>query len=192
MNADPFSLLHVPPRPRIDESTLQRTLDELSLRHHPDRGGNSDDLARINAASKILLSPHQRLEALARRAGWEDDGNRTRSAPAPLSDLIFAVAHACHTAQSLVSKPATTPIASAVRTRDLKRVSNTLAGLLIQLESALASANSALESLDAQWDALPDDERIQRALPLRDTFAFLTRAQENLAEAATALQIVLS
>lgn len=41
--------------PGADRATVKSARRKLALIHHPDRGGEKDTLARINAAADLLL-----------------------------------------------------------------------------------------------------------------------------------------
>ncbi|MFZ5446180.1 MAG: J domain-containing protein [Myxococcota bacterium] len=63
--SDPYRTLGV--GPEVSEELLRERYLTLARRHHPDRGGNADEMRRINDAYAQVLA-HREQRKLARRA----------------------------------------------------------------------------------------------------------------------------
>lgn len=60
-------------RPNATEEEIKHAYRTLAKEHHPDRGGDADRFAQIDAAYQILSNRSKRAQYDAQRAAWLDD-----------------------------------------------------------------------------------------------------------------------
>ena len=163
--SDPFALLGLPRRFRLDPAELHRRHLELSLKWHPDRFvmrpdeerlRAEDEMARLNEAYDQLRDPARRAEALMELRGHPaSEGTDATSSPAFLMEMMELKEQA----------------AEAAAERDRARLQELLCALNVKLAEEV-------EDLGAGIDALPEQPEGAAA-----EIAYLRKTRETLERA---------
>ena len=180
---DQFAILGQPRRPWLAQEELKETFHRATATQHPDKTGETDAAADLNAAFATLRDPATRLRHLL-ELEHPDVLKQQRDIPAELAESFLRLATLKRAVDAFVEQlsGATSPLAQALLASERYALQHDVEKELRIMEAAHARCLKAVELLDAAWpDRTP--ETVTRAAALQQQLSYLAKWSWQLREA---------
>ncbi|MCC7519065.1 MAG: DnaJ domain-containing protein [Verrucomicrobiae bacterium] len=199
MNA--FELLGFPPRPLLDAEKVQSRFLELSAPLHPDRAHALPDeerekatrrFAELNAASRILRNPRDRLNLLLELETGKKPRDVQRIPPGTM-ELFSEVGQACRDADEFLASRTdanASPILRAAAKGRAAEWRRRLDATLIQVDEKAERARTDLAAFDVQWASGERHAALLDSIEnLARLFSYIERWRSQLQDRLLELQV---
>lgn len=185
---DQFALLGQPRRPWLPAEELKETFHRTTATQHPDKTGNHEAAAELNAAFATLRDPAARLRHLLELEHPEALEQRTEI-PSALAETFLRLATLRRAVDAFKQQlsSASSPLAQALLSSERFALQHDVEKELRLLDAAHARGLEAVEVLDAAW-AQRTPETVRAAAALQQELSYLAKWSWQLREALFQLQ----
>jgi curved DNA-binding protein CbpA len=183
MTPDHFRTLGQPRRPWLDPEALRNLFHEKTAQTHPDKAGDPDAFAAVNAAYAVLRDPSTRLRHLLELEHPEVIKNPP-PITAALTDLFVRIATLQQAVGAFVEQlsGAGSPLAQALLASERFDLQRDIERQVAALEAAHAKGVERLRGLDAEWPKRKP-ETVEQAAVLHQELSYLSKWIWQLREA---------
>jgi len=192
---DYFALLGEVRRPWIDNNRLKQKYHQLTLQLHPDRESRSqttsedtDSLAELNEAFRVLQDPKSRLQHLLMLENAAPAA--ARSVPPRLANLFWDTGASLKNLDAILEKQSSTGrLSQALGKSEIADAEMRTREILDRLRNLYNDALDKLRRTDPLWLADPA-AYVSTLVDLYDSFSYLSRLIEQVNERLLRLRVV--
>ena len=191
---DYFALLGEVRRPWIDSNKLRQKYHRLTLQLHPDRGSrnqassdDTDSLAELNEAFRVLRDPKLRLQHLLRLENATPVA--ARPVPPALANLFWDTGASLKNLDAILEKQSSTSRLTQILSKsEIADAEMQTREILDRLRSLYNEALDKVRRTDPLWLADPA-ANVSTLVDLYDSFSYLCRLIEQVNERLFRLRV---
>jgi hypothetical protein len=179
---DQFAILGQPRRPWLLADELNETFHRATAISHPDKTGNADASAALNAAFATLCDPAARLRHLL-ELEHPDSLQQKTSVPQAMADIFLRLATLRRAVDAFVDQQssASSALAQALLASDRFSLQHDVEKQLHALDASHARCLEHLQTLDAEWPSRTP-RTIATAAALQQELSYLSKWRWQLRE----------